>query len=377
MMNHSKIHLQDGGTGAGQFRTAVSLHSHTLHSRETLTFINRLAKRIGPIGAALEGGKAKYQSLHGSSLDLRRAWWTPPLAPRDAWVLEKHQIESRLGLNAFISLTDHDDIEAPLSLRVLEECREIPISVEWTVPYGPTFFHLGVHNLARDSARELMYGLAHFTARERGCDLACLLHTLADTKDTLIVFNHPCWDENGIGQEAHTKLATQFAQKYGQSIHAFELNGLRPWAENREVFQMACELGKTLISGGDRHALEPNTILDLTNATTFSEFVEQVRAGRTDVLVTDQYREPYAIRILQNLEEILQDHENHGRGWRRWSDRVFYTCDDGIARSLTTLFANQVPVPVQFFVRAVKLIRHHNVRRTFRLAFPRRQELAL
>jgi hypothetical protein len=376
-MNHSKIHLEEGGTSARQFRSAVSLHSHTLHSHETLTFINRLARRIGPIGAALEGGKAKYESLHGSSLDLRRAWWTPPLAPRDAWAVEKQQIECRLGVKALISLTDHDDIEAPLSLRVLEECRDIPISVEWTVPYGPTFFHLGVHNLASDQARGIMSALARFTSRERPGDLACLLHALVERKATLIVFNHPCWDENGIGHEAHVRVATHFIRQYGQSIHALELNGLRPWAENREVFQMAREVGKPLISGGDRHALEANTILDLTNAATFSEYVEHVRAGRTDVLVTDQYREPYAMRILQNIEEILQDYENHGRGWKHWSDRVFYTCDDGIARSLTTLCENRMPASIQFFVRAIKLVRRHRVRQTFRLAFPRRQELAL
>jgi hypothetical protein len=95
------------------------------------------------------------------------------------------------------------------------------------------------------------------------------------------------------------------------------------------------------------------------------------------VLVTDQYREPFALRILQSLEEILQDHEGHGRGWRRWSDRVFYRCDDGFARPLTKLFANGVPCAVEFFVRTVHMIRRYSMRQTFRLAFPRRQELAL
>src|SRR3954471_858231 len=34
--------------------------------------------------------------------------------------------------------------------------------------------------------------------------------------------------------------------------------------------------------------------------------------------------EPFGLRILQNIEEILRDHANHARGWRQWSDRVFY-----------------------------------------------------
>lgn len=376
-MDLTKFHFECRRNAARRFRTAVSLHSHTLHSRETLSFIGRLAKRVGPIRAALLRGEAQYKSAHGSSLDLARAWWTPPAAPREAWALEKNHIERRLGLHALVSLTDHDDIEAPLSLRVLEEFRGLPISVEWTVPYGPMFFHLGIHNLARGSARERMCELADFTAHGRSADVAPLLESLSETQDTLIVFNHPCWDESGIGREQHLKLAAEFGRKHTPFIHALELNGLRPWTENREVFRLAQALGKPVVSGGDRHALEPNAVLDLTNAASFSEFVEQVRAGRTEVLVTDQYREPLALRILQSLEEILQDHEGHGRGWQRWSDRVFYRCDDGIVRPLTTLFANGVPRAVEFFVRTVHAIRRCSMRQTLRLAFPRRQELAL
>ncbi|MBV9612874.1 MAG: hypothetical protein JO091_10385 [Acidobacteriaceae bacterium] len=374
-MNYTRIHLESQGDAARQFRTGVSLHSHTLHSRETLGFLERLGKQIGPIRTALAHGQARYRRAHGSTLDLSRAWWTPPAAPRDAWWLEKRHIE-RYGLQALVSLSDHDDIEAPLSLRVLEECRGIPISVEWTVPYGPTFFHLGVHNLYPDCARALMRELAEFTHGLSPVNLSSLLRVLVESKDTLIVFNHPCWDENGIGHPQHVELATYFLHSYGEFIHALELNGLRPWAENRDVFRMGQEFGKPIVAGGDRHALEANTVLDLTNATTFSEYVEQVRSGRTDVLVTEQYREPFALRILQSIEEILQDHENHGRGWRRWSDRVFYQCDDGVVRSLTSLFGQRVPRAAGFFVRTVHLIRQHSLRQTCRFAFPR-QELAL
>jgi hypothetical protein len=376
-MNVTKLHFECNGNTVRRFRTAVSLHSHTLHSCETLSFIERLAKRVGPIRAALARGEAQYRSKYGSALDLSRAWWTPPAAPRQAWALEKRNIEERFGRQALISLTDHDDIEAPLSLRVLEECRETPVSVEWTVPYGPTFFHLGIHNLPAGSARERMGGLACFTTQGKPAELASLLQSLTEQKDTLVIFNHPCWDESGIGRDEHLRLAEEFGRKYSASVHALELNGLRPWTENREVFRLAHALQKPVISGGDRHALEPNVVLDLTNTGSFSEFVEQVRAGHTDVLITDQYREPFTLRILQSLEEILQDHEDHGRGWRRWSDRVFYRCDDGIIHSLTTLFANRVPPELEFSVRAIHMIRQYCMRRTLRLAFPRRQQLAL
>ncbi|MFL6464750.1 MAG: hypothetical protein ACJ73N_10125 [Bryobacteraceae bacterium] len=375
MKNLSKIHLESP-TVLEQFRAAVSLHSHTLHSQETMLFLHHLSARFRLVRSALERGKAQYRAVHGSTMDLNRAWWTPPLAPYDAWLLERNEIQNRLGLDALISPTDHDNIEGPLGLRVIDECRHVPVSVEWAVPYGPTSFHLGVHNLQPHLARQLMAELKSLTELRHTMKIAGLLQTLDDSSETLIVFNHPCWDENRIGQEQHMEWATQFVRQYGNSLHALELNGLRPWAENRQVLQMASELNKPVISGGDRHALEPNTMLDLTNAATFPEFVEQVRSGWTNVLVTDQYREPFGLRILRNIEEIMQDYANHRRGWRQWSDRVFYHCDDGVVRSLTALFCNRVPGAVRLFVHGISLLQCSRLRQKFRFAFPRRQEFA-
>jgi len=374
-VKQSKIHLESATT-LRQFRAAVSLHSHTLHSQETLFFLHHLAARFRLVRSALQHGQMQYRASHGSALDLHRAWWTPPLAAYDAWLLEHNEIQNRLGLHALVSLTDHDNIEGPLSLRVLDECRNLPVSVEWTIPYGPTFFHLGVHNLQSRLAQDLMAELRNLTESCHTRKIANLLQTLADNSETLIVFNHPCWDENKIGQEQHMEWATQFVRQYGSCLHALELNGLRPWTENRKVLQMASELSKPVISGGDRHALEPNTVLDLTNAATFGEFVEQVRSGWTNVLVKNQYREPFGLRILQNIEEIMGDHANHSRGWRQWSDRVFYRCDDGVVRSLTTLFSHRVPGAVRLFIRAMGLLQCRRLRQTFRCAFPRRQEFA-
>jgi hypothetical protein len=291
--------------------------------------------------------------------------------------LERNQIEQRLQLDALVSLTDHDSIEAPLSLHVLDLCRDIPVSLEWTVPYGPTFFHLGVHNLPPDTARQIFTELARRTAAPQQLDLRPLLKSLSQNPEVLIVFNHPCWDENGIGAEQHIDFAAHFAREHGDCIHALELNGLRPWAENRRVLQMARALGKPVISGGDRHALEPNATLDLSNAATFAEYVEQVRSGWTNVLVTNQYREPFGLRILQSLEEILQDHPDHGQRWTRWTDRVFYRCDDGVVRSLTDLFAHGLPAGIQLFVNSIALIRRGGLRRTVRVVVPPQREFAL
>ena len=55
--------------------------------------------------------------------------------------------------------------------------------------------------------------------------------------------------------------------------------------------------GHPLISGGDRHGLEPNAIVNLTNAGSFSEFVAEVREDKiSDVLFMNQCREPIRLR---------------------------------------------------------------------------------
>jgi hypothetical protein len=374
-MNVSQIHFEQDLRNDGQFRTGVSLHGHTLHSQEKLDFIYRLATQVTPIRIALQQGEARYRSIHGASLDLTRAWWTPPLSAYDAWKLEASHITDRFGLAPLVSLSDHDSIDAPILLQHREECRPVPVSVEWTVPYGGTFFHLGIHNMPAETARTVMTELEAFTAQKSQVPLAELLRMLTSHRETLVIFNHPNWDENKIGEEAHRAAARQFSGIYKQYIHAFELNGLRPWSENRTVVDLARQFDKPIISGGDRHGLEANTILNLSNATSFAEFVDEIREGYSHVVLTKRYMEPLATRILENIEDVLQDYDNHVYG-RHWSDRAFYLCDDGVTRSLKTLWGTE-PLAVRLFTNGVNLMRNPRFKHAFRLAFAKREEVVL
>ena len=95
----SRIHLQwKDGTVVSRFRSGVSLHSHTLHSRENLDFIYRAAIQAPLLAGVIRYGERRYRQVHGTRLDLSRGWWTPPLGPHDAWLVEKEQIEE-LGLH--------------------------------------------------------------------------------------------------------------------------------------------------------------------------------------------------------------------------------------------------------------------------------------
>lgn len=194
-MTNTRIVLESDAAEWRQFRMAVSLHSHTLHSQETPGFLNRLRRRCAPLAAALRRGESKYRKKYDSRLDFGRAWWTPPCAPHDAVLLEREHIEKHLGLCALVSLTDHDDVDGPLSLRVTEDCRDLPISLEWTVPYCGTFLHLGIHNLAYRRAGALMDELRSVTANPKSSALSTILRTLDKEPEVLIVLNHACWDE--------------------------------------------------------------------------------------------------------------------------------------------------------------------------------------
>lgn len=373
----STIHLQwKDAAAAGRFRTGVSLHSHTLHSRESLEFIYHAATRAPILSAAIRHGEGVYQRIHGAKLDLARGWWTPPLGAHDAWLLEKSQIET-LDQNALVSPTDHDNIDAPVSLQLLDECRGTPISVEWTVPFGPTFFHLGVHNLPASRARALWSQMDGYRENPDETQLRETLDMIASLDQVLIVFNHPLWDEQGIGQAAHRETVLTFLRRFGASIHAMELNGLRPWKENREVIALAGATGRTVISGGDRHAIEPNALLNFTNAETFDEFTEEVRAGWSNVLVLRHYREPYSFRILHNMIDVLRTYDHHANGWTLWSDRVFYRCHDGETRSLTELFGDHPPAAVALFVGALKFASLPRFQRLLRGAFAGAEEVSL
>src|SRR5580692_9787485 len=132
------------------------------------------------------------------------------MTPKLAFDLEKKQIE-KLGLGSMVSLTDHDNINAPMLLRTVPSARQIPVSVEWTVPYGGVqAFHLGVHNLPSARAVEWMSTLKRFTAKPDLAELPAILSALNNEPNVLVVFNHPAWDLYLAGKDRHEFLVNEF-----------------------------------------------------------------------------------------------------------------------------------------------------------------------
>src|SRR4051794_16180817 len=89
------------------FRTAACLPGHTTYSEECLWFLPRYLASVPGASAVL-----KYEERdHRPKVDFSRAYWTPPLSPISALRVEEEQI-AKLGLRPFVSLTDHDKIDA-------------------------------------------------------------------------------------------------------------------------------------------------------------------------------------------------------------------------------------------------------------------------
>jgi hypothetical protein len=186
---------------------------------------------------------------------------------------------------------------------------------------------------------------------------------------TLIVLNHPLWDEARIGAARHKELLTTFLHQYGRYIHALELNGLRSADENTAVARLAAECGLPLLAGGDRHGCEPNAILNLTHARTFAEFAAEVRDGApTHNVFMPQYEEPLRLRVLQVMSDVLRTHESLAADRRRWSDRIFYLCPDATIRRLSDVWKGSGPDIVGQFVMAMRLVESRRVRAVLRMA---------
>lgn len=321
---------------AMEYSTGVSLHGHTLHSEECLDFLPRYLHRAPVVSGILSGYERGPERV-----DFRRAYWTPPLSPASALRLERRQIEN-MDLRPLVSLTDHDSIEAGMSLQVAANPGEVPVSVEWTVPYEKSIFHFGIHNLPPASARDLMAAMRAFTAAPDAALLPGILRDLAGIPDSLVILNHPCWLEEGILEADHERALPRLLRECVEWIHAFELNGTRVWKENAKVADLAAAYGRPVISGGDRHACEPSACINLTNAGSFSEFAAEVRRGVSVTYFMPHYREPMALRILETAWDILRPYTGYP-GRERWTDRIFYRCEDGRARSLTELWRHRTP----------------------------------
>lgn len=340
-----------------EFRSGVSLHSHTNQSRETLKFLAMVGSRYSFMRRLMQRHEQRAAANHGMRVEYAQSYWTPPAAPKLALDLECRQIE-KLGLAPIVSLTDHDCIQAQLSLQT-EYCeRDSPISLEWTVPYKTQAFHLGVHNLPPARSCEWMQILASYTAHPSDRQLKEILAALHAEPEVLVVFNHPIWDLYQVGEDLHIHLVNDFLRDNRTWIHAIELNGLRNWQENRQTLRLAEKWGMVPISGGDRHGMEPNANINLTNAACFDQFAREIRNDKESrILFMPQYSQPWKHRILRSAIDIVSHYPEFPPGSQKWDERVYHPDVNGVPQPLAALWPNgTAPRAIRWGIAIVALM---------------------
>ncbi len=360
------------------FRTGVSLHSHTNQSHETLDFLANLGNQYPMIRPLLTRLEQRSERMHKLRIDYAASYWTPPMTPKLAFDLETRQIE-KLDLASMVSITDHDTINAPMLLRMVPSARQIPVSVEWTAPYGEQSFHLGVHNLPSGRANEWMATLADYTANPNDERFTEILRALHDEPNVLVVFNHPLWDLYLVGETRHQFLVNEFLLKNGNYLHALELNGLRNWDENRAVRRLAEQWNMLLISGGDRHGVEPNANLNLTNAASFTDFVHEIRREKkSNTLFMPQYAEPWKHRLLQSTIDAIRHYPEFPLGSRTWDERVYHPDANGVIRPLSELWPKGVaPRAMSMLIGMVQMMGAAPLSGGLRMAWSESRQLRL
>src|SRR6516225_6565813 len=80
------------------FTAAISLHCHTDHSRESLDFVPYYAAKLPLVSIFLDRELEWHRIKNGEVIDFNRAFWTPPISPRDVFETECRQITRDFGL---------------------------------------------------------------------------------------------------------------------------------------------------------------------------------------------------------------------------------------------------------------------------------------
>jgi predicted metal-dependent phosphoesterase TrpH len=278
---------------AREFRYAVSLHNHSAYSVENLASLNEVVKLwfMRPLRSTLQRA---FGLEHVTGLNYHDLKYNPPFSPEEVYRMEAAAAASYGFDGVHLAITDHDEYLGSLELcqRRGDLNGRVVVGEELTVRLDGHVFHLGLSGLDASSAAETHARLQDAARGGRLDELFERLHA----SGCLVVFNHPLipW---GPGGENHIP-AVELLTRYGWAIHALEYNGMRRREENDRVLELARAWRKPVVGGGDSHLLRPSAALSVTSAASFRDFADEVREGRSVVLVKDEYFAPLGWKLF-------------------------------------------------------------------------------
>jgi hypothetical protein len=277
-----------------EFGYAVSLHNHSIHSVEKLAALNHVSKfaYMRPLAGILQSSFG----LGGvSDLNYADITFNPPYTPEDVYQMEA-AAAAKWGFDGVhLAITDHDEFAGGLALQQSRPDLNgrVAVSEELSLWFQGHLFHLGVCHLPESGVEET-HKQIQAAARDRRYD--DLFEMLA-ASGCLVVFNHPLlpW---GPEAKMMTIPATELLRRYGWAIHALEVNGMRPREENDRVLELAGQWRKPVVGGGDSHLLVASSVISLSRAATFQDFIAEVKDGHAVPFVTPDYFAPLRWKLF-------------------------------------------------------------------------------
>jgi predicted metal-dependent phosphoesterase TrpH len=275
-----------------EFAYAVSLHNHTHHSVEKLAALNYVVKRsfMRPFSRVLQ---SSFGLGSVSNLNYAEITYNPPYTPEDVYQIEAAAAANWGFHGVHLAITDHDEFAGSLALlRDRPDLNgRIAVSEELSLWFQGHLFHLGVCHIPESEAEET-HARIQSAAQDRRYDE--LFETLA-ASGCLVVLNHPLvsW-----GPGAKTIPVTELLSRYGWAIHALEVNGMRRREENDRVLELARQWHKPVVGGGDSHLLVASSILSVSRAATFKDFIAEVKDGHAVPFVTPDYFAPLRWKLF-------------------------------------------------------------------------------
>jgi hypothetical protein len=294
------------------FRSLVSIHIHSSYSIENLASLNEVVKLryMQPFRETLQGA---FGLDWVRDLDYAEVRYNPPLTPEGVFRLETAAIR-RLGFDcAGVSITDHDEVAGSLDLlrRRPADSGRIALGEELSIRYRGHLFHLGISGLEELGLEDTHRNLQLLAQQGELDELFELLRTTR----CLVVLNHPLisW----AGEQPADIPVIELLSRYGWAIHALEFNGMRRSEENDRVLELARQVGKPVVGGGDSHLLLPSSVLCASpGAATFADFVEEVKSGVAVPFVKRDYFAPLKWKLFLRVLSFIRDYRRiaHFRG---------------------------------------------------------------
>ncbi len=275
-----------------EFGYAVSLHNHSRHSVEKLAALNHVVKR-----AFMRPWSGILQESFGlgdvPNLNYAEITFNPPYSPEDVYHMEATAASRWCFDGVHLAITDHDEFAGGLALR-----RNRPdlndraaVSEELSLWFEGHLFHLGILHLPEGGAEETHIQIQAAARGKRYDELFEIL----SASGCLVILNHPlvAWAPG-----AETIPVTDLLSRYGWAIHALEVNGMRPREENDRVLELAQKWRKPVVGGGDSHLLVASSMLSLSSAATFQDFIAEVKDGHAMPFVMPEYFAPIKWKLF-------------------------------------------------------------------------------